>query len=207
MGSFTEVVLALTLRQDTPSKVLAAFSSLHDVEATKRNSPDRSHLPATWRDDPTKAYLFEPLPELPPPAPTPTVEQREALETLWDQRPERPWATDWGPYLSMDMSGVVFPGACGASLVGKQSIGWCLTARFVDKAIAPAVMSRIGWIGEFAERDGEQRLLAGYLKFEYDERPILIWSTGDDAFAFEDLGGERECELPVDSYYRVITEH
>jgi hypothetical protein len=168
MGSFSEVVLGFSFREDTPDEVLAAVSAL-----------ERPSLePAPWR---------EPVPAPPEPVNEPVdwwcPDWRDMGGGEQDPLEQQPWRHDWAPWLSGSMMSGIEP---SAALVW-TGWHWNLTCRCAFKAGAESVYVALEWFGRFIEgRDPDLPLLVGYIDDEQKPRPYLLW-TNDGRLVMEDL--------------------
>ena len=155
MGSFTEAVLAFSLKSDTPEQVIAAF-----------RPPD---LEEDYDEGEELLYGLE----------TGEIEDVGQLSLkdrayIWQQ-------------LFAGMESEYFPGAPSTS-IRDQGSGWTVTARFHWKAPASFVCQAIGPLGAFIEGDNDDPpSLVGYVKYEYDDHPLLVWHRGETRLEFEDL--------------------
>lgn len=175
MGSFAEGVLSFALRKETPDRVLAAFSALA--------------LP-----------LPPGAPELPPPV-EPDPYFRMATDFAGDDEelayldpdpfPGEPWRHDWAGLLSASM-GVMFVGL--SRMFWTELDRWTIAARFSLKDDPDRLLRALGWLGPYIEPNGSDPQLLGYLRHEYQIRPILVWHQGDRIYG-EDLRGEADLEL------------
>jgi hypothetical protein len=173
MGSFAEGILFFQFRRDTPDYVLAAFSALAGPVA-----PDAPSLPPPVEPD---AY-----------GNTPTDFAQNADEIGMFQEdpfPGEPWRHDWAGPLG---------GSMGAMFVGHSQLfwemeRWTVSARFSLKDDPYRILRAIKWLGPYIEpndsEDPHDPLLLGYLRHEYQVRPILVWHR-DQMLYGEDLGEE-----------------
>ncbi|HEX5621408.1 MAG TPA: hypothetical protein VFX51_23485 [Solirubrobacteraceae bacterium] len=156
MGSFSDVVLSFDFRADTPDEVLAAFSAL------QQPLPDED---AYWG----------PAPDLPPPVSEPSdLWSPDWRESGWvDPFADEPWRHDWASWLSGSMSVATVP---SAALVWTQAKVWNFTCRSSFKTDAEGVFEFLEWLGPFIDvYNAEASYLIGYIHYEYDERPHLVW--------------------------------
>ncbi|CAA9517463.1 MAG: hypothetical protein AVDCRST_MAG67-3148 [uncultured Solirubrobacteraceae bacterium] len=154
MGSFSEVVMSLDFRVDTPAEVLAAFSALEQP------------IPGdAW---------WGPAPALPEPVIEPvqwwSPDWREAGET--DEFEAEPWRHDWASWLSGSMSGST---VASAALVWTLSKRWNLTCRCSFKSWAEAIFVFLEWLGPFIDSWEDRPRLVGYIDDEQEPRPYLLW--------------------------------
>jgi hypothetical protein len=167
MGSFSEVMLSFSFRQDTPDEVLAAFSALH-----------QPHPEGAW---------WGPVPALPEPV-------REPVDgwcpDLWedfaatDPYLAEPWRHDWATWLRNSMSVGV---AASAALVWMPGGRWNLTSRSSFKSPAEYINVFLEWLGPFIDTWGEDRpLFIGYINDEQEPRPYLLWAH-ERRLVMEDL--------------------
>lgn len=189
MGSFSEVVISFSLRPDVDSDVLRAFSGLPLGEST-HGGGDR-----------------DPAPELPPPHEEPIDDYTfyEACESSGyhayqgGELPEdfKPWMYDWTWVLSGGYWAASFKAETGGSIAWTGS-GWHITSRLTAKEVPKTLTYWFGWMGEFAIESNEQHpSLIGYIKYEYENRPWLIWHAGSGSFVFENLNGPWDDSMPM----------
>jgi hypothetical protein len=167
VGSFTDIVAALDFRPDTPPEILAAFSAL------ERARPKEDHW---W--DPA------------PPLPAPVVEPSELWDPDWRQSglhedfPDEPWRHDWAALLSRSAA---VDTIAHAELVWRGSGIWRLSFRTAFATWAEAVFAFIEWLGPYIYAYNEEYpLLIGYLKYDNEGRPRLLWFK-DRELVLEDL--------------------
>jgi hypothetical protein len=173
MGSFCEGVLSFSFRKDTPDYVLAGFSALAGPV-----SPEAPSLPPPVEPDPYGLM--------------PTDFLQGTDEDEWfseDPFPGEPWRQDWS--VLGDSMGVMFVGH--AQLFWSGMKRWTLSARFSLKDDPERILRAIEWLGPYIEPrnpdDPHVPLLLGYLRHEYQVRPILVWHR-DQMLYGEDLRDE-----------------
>jgi hypothetical protein len=170
MGEFCEGVLGFPFRTDTPDDVLAAFSALADPV-----SADAPVLPAPVEPDP---YFRMPTDFAQDPS--------EAGMYDEDPYPGEPWRHDWAGAFGGSM-GVMF--VAHSRLVWSEMGLWTLSTRFSVKDEQHRVLRALTWLGPYIEPHGEEPLLLGYLRDEYQARPLLVWHQHTNVYG-EDLSGE-----------------
>jgi hypothetical protein len=165
--------MSLDFRPDAPADVLAAFAALEQP------------LPGD-------AY-WGPAPQLP----EPVTEPSELWEPDWrdagydDEFADEPWRHDWASWLRNSMSVGTAP---YAALVWMPSKCWQLTCRASFKAPAESVFTFLEWLGPYIHSyDQDRAKLIGYIDYENDARPHLVWYKGGKLVR-EDLNA---CEGPV----------
>jgi hypothetical protein len=168
MGEFCEGVLGFAFRTDTSDDVLAAFAALADSVPG-----DAPALPAPVEPDP---YFRMPT----------DFAQNTSEAGIFDDDPfpGEPWRHDWAGVLG-GSTGVMF--VAHSRLVWSEMGRWTLSARFSVKDDANRVLRALMWLGPYIEPNGEQPLLLGYLRDEYQTRPLLIWHQHTQVLG-EDLG-------------------
>lgn len=167
MGSDTEGVLSFSFRKETPDHVLAAFSALAAPLA-----PGTPSLPPPAGTDP----LFR--------MPTDFAQNDDEIDMLEeDPFPGEPWRHDWAGLFGASM-GVVFVGL--SRLIWSEMGFWTISARFSLKDDPDRMLRAIAWLGPHIEPNGSLPLLLGYLRNEYQVRPVLVWHQGDRVYG-EDL--------------------
>jgi hypothetical protein len=166
MGSFSQIVLGFEFQPDTPDHVLAAFSAL-----TVPSGPDLYGNPPPPLPEP-----FDPDPERL--AWSPEIEAFDPAED-----PE-PWRHGWAGWLSQSM-GVQYTPA--SQMVWSQTGRWTVSCRWGMKWHWTSLLPWLAWLGPFLERYERVPRLLGYIEFEYDERPTLVWLTPDGRIVGEDL--------------------
>lgn len=176
MGSFTEVVLAFMFRADTPPEVLGAFQAW-------RTPGDAPELP-TLEDSVGRDVLDELLHLTIPAIDEPTF---DALPLLHK-------AVAWNFWCSYGGT-AYFPGEPGVHMRWHPHGGrWTLTIRNYPQEHSDDARMVYAPLGAFAAGVSEGAAeLVGYLRFEYDTRPTLVWNTGAEEFIFQDL---RNLALP-----------
>jgi hypothetical protein len=159
MGSFCEGVLSFSFRKETPDHVMAAFAALADPAQVESN----------------------------PYGVLPTDYALDADELGWteaDPYPDEPWRHNWADPLSWSM-GVSFVGH--TRLFWSEMKRWTLSARFSLKDVPERILRALTWLGPYIEpTNGDQPLLLGYLRHEYETRPVLVWHQGNRIYG-EDL--------------------
>ncbi|ROS26285.1 hypothetical protein [Cellulomonas sp. PhB150] len=148
MGSYTEVVLQITFKPDTPDYVLAAFSALALYVPA-----DASPLPAPHRVDQTDGW--EPTDEVSNPAEDP-----------------QPWIHDWSGWLSSSMTVSTTP---HAQLAWSRRRRWVLSCRWGIKSWPDAILPALQWLGPYLEGFDPRPIVLGYMEYEGDPRPTLVW--------------------------------
>jgi hypothetical protein len=167
MGSFSEVVMSLILREDTAPDVLAAFSRLADP-AMATDGASISQRPARG-------------------LPAPHTDRYDD-SVLWEEPDPgyRPWMFDWSSYLSAGHTNVYVASAKSATLAW-AGFGWLLSFRTTTKAYPADLARGFAWFGEHAiGGDENSPYLVGYMKHEYELRPWLVWGRGGP-LSFENL--------------------
>lgn len=180
VGSFTEIVMAFDFKPDTPDWVVGSF--------------------APWRvgsGGPPLTFAGEAVPE----------ERRwqlEEIEAHEDDDDHVPRMSDLSQAeLSAvfrmsfeDMPTAYFPGTSDTKLVwNDHGWHWALTTRHYRQCGATSYRKVIEPLGEFVcpHASVDHPAFVGYLKYEYDDRPLFIWHRGGSLFEFEDtrthLGG------------------
>jgi hypothetical protein len=149
MGTFTEVVLQLTFRPDTPDHVLAAFSAL-----AVSVPDDAPALPAPHPVDESWGS-WEPTDEVSDPAADP-----------------EPWMHDWPRWLSSSMTVSTTP---HAQLTWSKTHRWVLSCRWGIKSWPEAVLPAVQWLGPHLEGSDHRPTLLGYMAYEGAARPTLVW--------------------------------
>jgi len=130
MGSFTETWLDFEFRRDTPTEVLAAFSSL-PVTATAGVASELPTPAANWVEE---FNVF-----------APDIGMFNRL---------KPWVHDWGGWLQMT-SGVQSEGRTFGTLLWAPEGRWRLRCCFSWKCDPEEVVEALGWIAEFVEPSAE----------------------------------------------------
>ena len=171
MGSFTEVVLAVRFLPDTPREVLGAFSDFADHDSMTGDAlptletsigPAKLQQVGLWEANDGSVESFLRM--------TP-LEQA----VLWRD------LCSWGDT-------AYFPGSWTVSLKLRYQEYWTLTVRSYPKSTSKSVSLQLGPLGVFVGYPHQEKAeMVGYLKYEYEQRPVLIWSEGGRSFRFEDL--------------------
>jgi len=158
--------MSFDFRPDTPPHVLAAFSALAQPV-------------------PPDAYWGQP-----PQLPDPVAEPSEFWDPDWRESgiPEEfrgePWRHDWAPIFRDAAAVDTVP---HATLVWRPGGLWKLSIRTSFKTWSEAVFAFIEWLGPFIYAFNDDfPLLVGYLDYDNDERPCLLWFK-DRALTLEDL--------------------
>jgi hypothetical protein len=100
-----------------------------------------------------------------------------------------PWRHNWADPLSWSMS-VAFVGH--SRLIWSEMKRWTLSARFSLKDDPDRILRAVKWLGPYIEpTNGDRPLLLGYLRHEYQTRPLLVWHHGDRLYG-EDLRSPEE---------------
>jgi hypothetical protein len=167
MGSFSEVVLGFSFREDTPDDVLAAVSGLEQT------------FPGTNYGAP------------PPSLPEPVREPVDGWIPDWRHAgPDRdpfeaePWRHDWAPWLRVNMGG----GSVTSAALVWTGYSWNLTCRFVFKGWAEMIHEFLEWLGPFIVMTygTERPELIGYINDQQELRPYLLW-VRESRLVMEDL--------------------
>ena len=171
MGSFCEGVLSFSFRKDTPDYVLAAFSALAGPVSSKAPSLPTPVEPNEYGEIPTDF-----------------AQNADEIGMFGEEPfPGEPWRHDWAGPLGGSM-GVMFVGH--SELCWSEMKRWTLSARFSLKDDPDRILRAIEWLGPYIEPNGpDGPLLLGYLRHEYEVRPILIWHR-DQMLYGEDLRNE-----------------
>jgi hypothetical protein len=169
VGSFTEVVLSFSFRPDTPEEVLAAFSGLAVPRPVEHHSGPEPGLPAPF-DDPDDRWLWEPTNELTDPAADP-----------------EPWKHDWAGWTSQSMSVAYTP---SAQMMWSDLELWTVSCRWGIKSWPMAELPALQWLGPFLDRYKTAPKLMGYMQYDNDDRPVLVWLQPDGRITGEDLNPE-----------------
>jgi hypothetical protein len=167
MGPFSEVVLSFEFRADTPDEVMAAFSALEQPPADEH-------------------FYWGPAPAVPSPVGEPSEYwSPDWRESGWvDPLAEEPWRHDWASWLSGSMSVATVP---SAALVWTPAKLWNFTCRSSCKTDAEGVFEFLEWLGPFIDvYNPDAKYLIGYIHYEYDERPHLVWFK-ERRLSLEDL--------------------
>jgi hypothetical protein len=173
MGSFVELTLAMTFAKDTPPEIIGAFAEWQVPAGAWRadqSPPDLPTLEASLGNDEFEADAYlgnffdaDPMRHLTP------LHQA----ALWH------WLARWG-------DNAYSPGTPHTALrwdpYGER---WTLTMRAVPKQPAWP-LEIIAPLGRYAEEGTHDRpWFAGYILDDYNPRPVLIWSVGQELFRFE----------------------
>ena len=167
MSSFTEVVLAFDFRPDTPPAIISAFSAWQVGEGPQLPDFEVLSAEAGWVDDVAA------------------------------------WEDDWPGFLAMlspmqraslwqgllaPQDTAYFPGHPSTALTWSTT-GWKLTVRTYAQSTAEGVVLELASLGEFAcpVAEADYPTFVGYLYFEADDHPLLVWHRGGKSFEFEDL--------------------
>lgn len=170
MGSFSKLVMAFKFRDDTPDEVLAAFSAL-----------ERPLGPGA---------PFGPAPALPAPNVEPVdIWEPDYEEAGWeepDPLADEPWRHEWAPHFGGLLSEDWAP---SAALDWRQ--GWYFECRSVFKSSPGTVGNFLAWLGPFIDPEFQTHrpVLLGYVKYEYEPRPWLLWWS-DGELSLENLNGD-----------------
>ena len=180
VGSFTEIVLAFDFKPDAPAWVVGSF--------------------APWRvgdEGPALTFAGEAVPEE-------RCWDLEEIEAHDDDYDHVPRVSDLSQAersalfrMSFeDMPTAYFPGTSDTRLVWNEyGSHWELTTRHYRKSSATSFRKVIEPLAEFVcpRATVDHPAFVGYLKYEYDDRPLLVWHRGGSLFEFEDtrthLGG------------------
>lgn len=170
MGSFTELVVAFEFKPDVPAEVLAAFS--------KWKTADDVVIPALEQ----LGSEGPPMPEM-----LDGVTEKNFAELTLVQK-SLLWEALFFPEGS-----AYFPGAPSTtlSLAGGT---WRLTSRtHHHKMTVTGVRVQLEPLGEFVcpHASPEYPNFVGYMKYEYDRHPVLIWHRGA-GFEFDDPNNRDE---------------
>ena len=176
VGSFTELTLAMTFADGTPSEVISAFAQWRSddaAESVASTAPNPPTLDGNPADDAFDADMHlgnfamhaedddDPMEGLALPAQC----------AMWQ------YLMGWG-------GNAYFPGT--TSTVLQRGRRWTLTTRTLPKEPGSWVRSIIAPLGRWAADGTPQRpWFAGYIFDENSPRPVLIWSAGEERFRFE----------------------
>ncbi len=165
MGSFTEMVFAVEVRPDAPEAFLAALAGARVGDGPPLPTPMPSD--PDWSPD---EYLADP-------------------DGVFEANPI---GHQWGDVLGVDMSGVVFAGETRVSLTWRDDYQgggtWHLTSRSVWKEGPHEIAPFVAWMAPYVcpKAGPGYPTFLGYLKYEYHDRPVLIWHDGTE-ITFEGL--------------------
>lgn len=172
MGSFSEIVMSFTLRPDVDDDVLRAFSGVTLAEASSRaRYPEVPQLPTAHEQDIDEYVFYE--------------------ASVAGELPEgfEPWMYNWEWVLSGGHGpGYVDP-TLSTGTIAWTGRGWRISFRSTLKSGPEELAYWFGWMGKFSIESSEKPSLVGYFKYEYENRPRLIWHAGSGPFTFEDLNG------------------
>jgi hypothetical protein len=176
MGSFSEIVMSFTLRQDLDDDVLSAFSGLTLAEATSGGRfPEVPQLPPAHEQDIGDSVFYQALG---------TGELPEGFE---------PWMYNWEWVLSGGHGPGYLDPTTSTGTIAWTGPGWRISFRSTIKSQPDELVYWFGWMGEFSiESSQETPSLIGYFKHEYEPRPWLVWHAGPGPFTFEDLNPSRD---------------
>lgn len=165
MGSFTEVVLAVEFRSDVPPEVLGAFARFNDGRTAIPALPERP------KDDFDEEELDDE-----------EFDETADFSSLSSVELAYLWSSTFNDYPC-----AYFPGHPNVVL-RHDGRRWTLTARFFAKTYAEPVCALLAPLGRFTfpHAATDNPTFVGYLKFEADDRPVLIWHRGSQLLEFED---------------------
>lgn len=167
MGSCTEFVAAFEIRPDVPDEVLAVFAAFRaDDDQALPSLPDLDGDELTVLEELSEMAYYDEV-DL-------AAVSTRVLAHLWKDAFSDFWPAG-------------FSGAPSTTL-RRHANSWHVTTRSYYKTYADAICSVFAPLANFicpwAEPDHPS--LVGYLRFEGDDRPILVWHHGGDTLVFED---------------------
>jgi hypothetical protein len=174
MGSFTELTLAFTFSENTPIEIIGAFAEWRTADEesrTGKTAPELPTLETSLGDDPFEADLH-----------LGNFFGQDPMEGLTPLQQAAMWR-----YLMSWSDNAYFPGTSFTALQWEPYGGsWSLTTRTLPKEDPRWVQSIIAPLGRWSS-DGtsERPWFSGYIHYEYDLRPVLIWSVEHEPFGFE----------------------
>lgn len=157
MGSFSEVVLGFSFREDTPEYVLAGFSALAVPPPPGSCAGTPPDLPPPHDINRLNDGDWEPTNELSDPAADP-----------------EPWRHDWAGWFRQSMSVSITP---SAQMVWSEVGLWTVSCRWGIKSWPDAIIPALRWIGPYLVAFDQRPILLGYVQDDSEPRPTLVWLT------------------------------
>ena len=167
MGSFTEFIAAFEIRPDAPDEVLAVFAPFRaDDEQALPSLPDLDEDELTVLEEFLEIAYYDEV-DL-------AGVSTRVLSHLWKDA-----FSDFWP--------VGFSGS-PSTVLRRHADSWHVTTRTYFKSYADPICSVFAPLANFIcpWAGPDHPSFVGYLRFEGDDRPILVWHHGGATFVYED---------------------
>jgi hypothetical protein len=100
----------------------------------------------------------------------------------------QPWAHPWAAWLSNSMSVAINP---SSQMTWSELGRWTVSCRWGIKSHPESILPALLWLGPHLERNEDVSSLLGYMHFECDDRPVLVWLDPDGSLRGEGLNAGR----------------